>query len=167
MREPTRKHQNVKNRPSMRRDHEPVAMILFGIVIIIGSLRVGIGWGAEGPKSGFFPFYVALTLIGASLINLIAIFAKRVDGLFAEWSQLGQVMLVVIPTALYVATIPFVGIYVTSIILVTWFMTRIGKYGIAYSLALATITMVAIYLIFENWFLVPLPKGPLEDLLGL
>jgi hypothetical protein len=28
-------------------------------------------------------------------------------------------------------------------------------------------TMVAFYLVFEIWFQVPLPKGPLESLLGL
>ena len=28
------------------------------LIVIIGSLKVGIGWGAEGPKAGFFPFYV-------------------------------------------------------------------------------------------------------------
>jgi hypothetical protein len=26
---------------------------------------------------------------------------------------------------------------------------------------------VAFFLVFERWFLVPLPKGPLENLLGL
>jgi len=28
-------------------------------------------------------------------------------------------------------------------------------------------TVVAIYLMFEKWFLVPLPKGPIEDFFGL
>jgi hypothetical protein len=28
-------------------------------------------------------------------------------------------------------------------------------------------TMVAFFLVFERWFLVPLPKGPIEALLGL
>jgi hypothetical protein len=28
-------------------------------------------------------------------------------------------------------------------------------------------TAVVLYLVFEKWFKVPLPKGPLENLLGL
>ena len=28
-------------------------------------------------------------------------------------------------------------------------------------------TAVVLYLVFEKWFKVPLPKGPLESLLGL
>ena len=38
-----------------------VAMVAFGAIVISGSLQVGIGWGAEGPKSGFFPFYLGVT----------------------------------------------------------------------------------------------------------
>ena len=39
---------------------------------MIGSLQVGIGWGADGPKSGFFPFYVGLIIVLASVRNLVA-----------------------------------------------------------------------------------------------
>ena len=28
---------------------------LFGIIVIVGSLKAGINWGAEGPRAGFFP----------------------------------------------------------------------------------------------------------------
>ena len=35
------------------------------------------------------------------------------------------------------------------------------------SLLVAIGVPVLTFLMFENWFLVPLPKGPLEDLLGL
>jgi hypothetical protein len=31
----------------------------------------------------------------------------------------------------------------------------------------SVVTMVVFYLVFEKWFKVPLPKGPLENLLGL
>jgi hypothetical protein len=42
---------------------------LFGIVVIIGSLKAGINWGAEGPRAGFFPFYIGLFIIVSSVIN--------------------------------------------------------------------------------------------------
>ena len=32
-------------------------MVLLGVVTVVGSLKVGTGWGAEGPQSGFFPFW--------------------------------------------------------------------------------------------------------------
>ena len=68
-------------------------MAVFAAIVIAGSIQVGIGWGAEGPKAGFFPFYVGLTILGSSIINLGATVSERGDRrLFAEWGQLGQVM---------------------------------------------------------------------------
>ena len=115
---------------------------LLGLVTMIGSWKVGIGWGAEGPKSGFFPFYVGLAIILGSAVNIARAYGDRSRGLFAEWSQLRQVMAVVIPTTVYVLVLPFTGIYLASIVLIVGFM------------------------MFEKWFLVPLPKGPIEAMLG-
>ena len=47
-------------------------------------------------------------------------------------------------------------------------MKWLGRYSIALSRAgRDRRAMVSIYLMFEKWFLVPLPKGPIEDLFGL
>jgi hypothetical protein len=69
-----------------------IAMIAFGAVVIAGSLQVGIGWGAEGPKSGFFPFYLGVSIIAASALNLVAAHAQGRQKVFADWSQLGSVL---------------------------------------------------------------------------
>ena len=37
---------------------------LLGAIVIVGSLQVGIDWGVEGPKSGFFPFYLGVMIVG-------------------------------------------------------------------------------------------------------
>jgi hypothetical protein len=145
-----------------------IAIAALGLVTIAGSLQVGIGWGAEGPKSGFFPFYLGLIIVGASIVNLVqAWFGQDLPDIFAEWVQLRQVMAVVIPTAVYVAVIPWIGIYIASLILIAAFMIQLGSYKLTFSLAMAVGVMAVIYLTFEKWFLVPLPKGPLEALLGL
>ncbi len=39
-----------------------VAMAVFSLIVIAGSVQVGIGWGAEGPQAGFVPFYVGLLI---------------------------------------------------------------------------------------------------------
>ena len=140
-----------------------IAMMAFGAIVIYGSLKVGIGWGPEGPKAGFFPFYLGVVIIAASVINLIAAWSQDPRKIFAEWAQLMQVLSVVIPTAIYVCAIPFVGIYVSSLLLIAAFMMWFGRYNIAFSAAISIGVVVTIYLMFEKWFLVPLPKGPIED----
>ena len=73
----------------------------------------------------------------------------------------------VIPTTIYVFAVPWTGIYLSSLILIAVFMRWLGRYGIAMCAAVSIGVTLATYLMFEKWFLVPLPKGPLEDLLGL
>jgi putative tricarboxylic transport membrane protein len=145
-----------------------VGMILLGLIVMVGSWQIGIGWGAEGPKSGFFPFYLGIIIVGASIFNLIQASLER-DGpvLFAEWAQLRQVLAVIIPTAVYVGAIPWIGIYVSSLVLIALFMVWLGNYRITYALMISAGVVIGTYLTFEKWFLVPLPKGPLEELLGL
>jgi len=144
-----------------------VATALFGLIVILGSMQVGTGWGAEGPKSGFFPFYLGVIIMLGSAVNMIEAARKSGDKTFADWSQLRQVLSVVIPTAVYVTVIPWIGIYVSSFLLIGLFMVWLGNYRPWYAFALSALIMVATFLIFEQWFLVPLPKGPLEEVLGL
>ena len=140
---------------------------LFGVIVIAGSVKAGINWGAEGPRAGFFPFYVGIIIVAASAVNLWSGLREDDTSLFAEWGQLRQVLSVVIPTAIYVGAMRFTGLYVASIVFIGWFMRWLGKYSWLTVAAVAIGMPVIAYLIFERWFLVPLPKGPLEEWLGL
>jgi putative tricarboxylic transport membrane protein len=140
---------------------------LFGVIVIIGSVKAGINWGAEGPRAGFFPFYVGIFIVVASAINLWHGLRDGDDSLFAEWGQLRQVMSVVIPTAIYVGVMPFTGLYLASIVFIGWFMRWLGKYSWPIVTLVALGMPIVTYFIFERWFLVPLPKGPIEEWLGL
>ena len=141
-------------------------MGFLGALSIVGSLQVGIGWGAEGPKAGFFPFYCGLIVVLSTLINLISAIRMPESGLFAEWPALGQVVSVIAPTTIYVLAIPYLGMYVSSAILIAAFMKYFGRYSWLFSIAIAVVVPIAIFFMFEIWFLVPLPKGPIENLLG-
>ncbi|HLM13055.1 MAG TPA: tripartite tricarboxylate transporter TctB family protein [Reyranella sp.] len=143
------------------------AMALLGIIAIIGSLRVGTGWGAEGPKSGFFPFWIGLIVVVTSLYNMVRAYTHGSRKLFANWMQIAQVLKVVLPLTIYVGIIPWIGIYLASALLIAGFMRWIGRYGWPLTLAISIGLPVLTYFTFEMWFLVPLPKGPLEDMLGL
>lgn len=140
---------------------------IFALVVIYGSVLAGIGWGDEGPKAGFFPFYVALFILVSSVINFLQVGAAVPrDRLFAGWGQLRQVMAVVVPSTIYVVLVPWIGIYLASTLLIAFFMKWLGRYGWGLTLLVSVGTMAATFIVFELWFLVPLPKGPIEDFLG-
>ncbi len=155
--------------PSHRAVETGVALVTtgFAVLVIVGSLKAGINWGAEGPRAGFFPFYIGLFILLASMVNLFSAFMDMPrDKLFAEWGQLFRVVAVIVPTAVFVAAIPWVGIYVSSALLIALFMFWLGKYPPHFVAAISIGVTVATFLVFEKWFLVPLPKGPVETWLG-
>jgi len=157
--------------PGPRQRNVEIGVALFvlalGVITMIGSLQVGIGWGEEGPKSGFFPFWIGLIVVLASVVNFVRALTVPSSKLFAEWSQLAEVRKVIIPMVIYVAAVPWLGIYVASALLIAGFMRWLGRYGWLLSVLIGVVLPVVIYVTFEKWFLVPLPKGPLEDWLGL
>lgn len=162
-------HKSRAAGPAHKAVETGVALLIaaFGLIVIIGSVKAGINWGAEGPRAGFFPFYVGVAIMAASAINLWHALRDPDDRLFAEWGQLRQVTSVVVPTAIYVGSMPFAGLYVASTVFIGWFMRQLGGYRWLPTAAVALGMPIVTYLVFERWFLVPLPKGPIEDWLGL
>jgi hypothetical protein len=153
------------------RSVEIAVVLIFAVLAVIGiagSLRAGIGWAAEGPRAGFFPFYVSLIVLVASGINFLNIF-REYSGreVFAQWAQLRQVLAVVVPATVYVFAVPVLGMYVSSGLLIAVFMKWLGRYNWLLVLAVGIAVPIITFILFERWFLVPLPKGPLEDWLGL
>lgn len=148
-----------------------LAFVAAGAVAIWDSARLGAGWGADGPQSGYFPFWIGVLLVLAAAVNLASVARGSAPrsaegGMFLTWPQARTVATVFIPTTIYVAAIPFSGIYVASALLVAWFMTRLGGFGLTRAVGAGIATAVITFIVFEIWFLVALPKGPLEDFLG-
>ena len=46
-------------------------LVLLAILVITDSLRAGIDWADDGPRSGYFPFYIGLLLLASSATVLI------------------------------------------------------------------------------------------------
>jgi hypothetical protein len=145
-------------------------LILVAGIVIYDTMRLGIGWiEGQGPASGYFPFYIACALGTAGVVTLaqaIAGATEDADETFVEVASFLRVLAVLVPAFVYVGLIEYLGIYVASAILIVFFMIAIGREGPVKSLAVGTFVPVVLFMMFERWFLVPLPKGPLETLLG-
>jgi hypothetical protein len=147
-----------------------VAAVLAALagLVIADSLRVGIGWADDGPRAGYFPFYIGLLLLGASLWVIVGQLLKwKQAAAFVSRAAGMQVLAVLWPMGVYVALIKLLGIYVASALLIGWFMHRHGEHRVRTKAAVALGVPLAFFFVFERWFLVPLPKGPLEALFGL
>jgi hypothetical protein len=145
-------------------------IFLLGAIVIVDSVRLGFGWQEiHGPRPGYFPFYIGLIMCVASLVNVVrALMVRGEDNkTFVEVGQLKMVLAVLVPTALFAALVTWIGIYLSSVLFIGFFMRWLGKYPWWKVAGVGLGTAVVLYLVFEKWFKVPLPKGPLENLLGL
>ena len=145
-----------------------VLFLLLGALVMWDSVRLGARWGSDGPQAGYFPFYIALLMSLAFAVNLVVALVKK-GGFrtFVEVEQLKLVLSVLVPSIVYAGLIALLGIYVASAVFVAFFMRWLGKYLWWKVAAVSIGNSVVFFLVFEMWFKVPLPKGPLENLLGI
>jgi len=148
-----------------------VALFFFalGALVVFDSVRLGAKWGEDGPQAGYFPFYIGLIICAAAAINLLRGVSMRPerDKGFVEVGQLKLVLAVLLPTAVYAALVGWLGIYVASILFIAFFMRWLGKYAWWKVAAVSVGNSIFFFLVFEVWFKIPLPKGPVETLLRL
>jgi len=145
-----------------------VLLFLVGVVMMIEGYRVGMGWAFDGPKAGYFPFRTgAIICISSVVIFLRTLFGKHpIPKLFVSWDRFKLVLYVLIPTALYVLATQFIGIYVASAVFIGGFMRAMDKFSWLKIILISVGVSASLFGMFEIWFMVPLPKGPLESLLG-
>jgi putative tricarboxylic transport membrane protein len=148
-------------------DLTTVAILMAGACLVVGdALRLGIGWGSDGPRSGFFPFWLAvLVLLAGAGIARQAV--QRIGRpAFVVPGQLRPVLQTLLPAIGYVLIMPWLGLYVASALYMAAYMRWLGRYGWHTAGMVGVGFAAAAFVIFETWFLVPMPKGPLEAWLG-
>jgi putative tricarboxylic transport membrane protein len=147
-----------------------VYIVLIALALLLGfdNWRTGMGWEAEGPQAGYFPFYLSVILGAASLYGLIGIFLSRAASseTFVTRDQLRRVMQVFVPTFLFCLFTQWLGLYVASFILIAGFMWMVGRIALWKSVVTSLVFSLAMFVTFEIAFDVIMPKGPLEALFG-
>jgi hypothetical protein len=143
-------------------------LLVFAAVMAFDNWRTGMGWAPDGPRAGYFPFYLSLILGGASLYGLAEGISKRgqAGGSFVDREQLRRVLQVFVPTVAFCLLTQLLGIYVASLLLIAAFMRFVGRIAWWKALLTSFLFAAAIFVIFDVAFDVIMPKGPVEALLG-
>lgn len=149
-----------------------VALLGLGGVVMVDAARLGSGWGGEGPRSGFFPFWLALLLVVCSAVIVVQALRRPAGKPFVRREQLVPVLKVVVPVALFITlTDPpgppnGLGLYVAAMVYIATYMRWVGRHRWRAVLLVSIVVPAVAFVVFERWFLVPMPKGPLETWLG-
>jgi putative tricarboxylic transport membrane protein len=142
-----------------------VLMLLAGVVLA-DATRLGFGWGSDGPQSGFFPFWMALIMLVTCGAIVVQTLRRTGTGRFVTREQLSPVLKVLWPATVMVALTQFIGLYVATALYLGFYMRWVGRHSWRAVAALALGVPIVTFLVFEKWFLMPMPKGPLEHWWG-
>jgi hypothetical protein len=135
-------------------------------LVAIDSLSHDVGWNANGPGPGYFPFRIGVLLIAASAAIAVNAARGEPSRAFVTGVGLRRSFSVFWPTAAAVAGMFALGSYVPSLVYLAWMMRTHGRHRWVRAIATSTVIILVIFVIFELWFQVPLAKGPVEAALG-
>jgi hypothetical protein len=143
-----------------------VVLMAGGVLVIWDSLRLGVGWGTDGPKSGFFPFWLGLILIVTCLVISMQAIRRADRTAFIPRGALAPVLKVLLPATGYVLSMHWIGLYVATTLYMAVYMRWIGRFPWLSVAVVSVVVSAVTFFVFEIWFLVPMPKGPLETYFG-
>jgi hypothetical protein len=141
-------------------------VLALGVIVIADSLRLGAGWGIDGPRSGFFPFWLGTVLVLAAAALLVQAWRRGARVPFVNRQKLRPVLIVLLPALGLVLVTEWLGLYVASALYLGGYMRAVGGHRWLAVVLIAIGIPILTFLVFERWFVVPMPKGPLEAWLG-
>jgi len=139
-----------------------------GGVILSGAHELDTGWTRSGPEAGYFPMRIAWLLIGASaFIFLRSLLDRRPSEPFLTDRKAANLVRFVVPLTILVVAAPWLGLYLAITLYLVAAIGLVGKVSWPTTAAVALLAPASLFVLFEFFFKVPLPKGPLGALLGM
>ena len=143
-----------------------IVFFLIGVVMIVDNYRIGAGWAPDGPQAGYFPLRIGVIICIAAAVVLFQTLRGERGKAFVTFARLRHVLVVLVPTIVFVLAIKFLGIYVASALFIAAFMRAMDRFSWLKTIVISVGVSAALFWLFELQFTVPLPKGPLEARFG-
>ena len=143
-----------------------IVFFLIGVVMIVDNYRIGAGWAPDGPQAGYFPLRIGVIICIAAAVVVFQTLRGERGKAFVTFARLRHVLVVLVPTIVFVLAIKFLGIYVASALFIAAFMRAMDRFSWLKTIVISIGVSAMLFWMFELQFLVPLPKGPLEAMFG-
>ena len=143
-----------------------IVFFLIGVVMIVDNYRIGAGWASDGPQAGYFPLRIGVIICIAAALVVVQTLRGERGRVFVTFARLRHVLVVLVPTIVFVLAIKFLGIYVASALFIAAFMRAMDRFSWLKTVVTSIGVSAMLFWLFELQFLVPLPKGPLEAMFG-
>lgn len=144
-------------------------LFVLGLLMAFQSTRYSL-WGRSGPEAGFFPFAIALLMMGLSLPicikSAVLIRAPKKDKVLAEEEKrevsIFKFSSYIIMILLYGVLIDKVGYLVTSALFLFFVLKYIERQNWRITILVGSASIIISHLLFVYFLKVPLPRGLLR-----
>ena len=135
-----------------------LVITILGIVVILISLKYGFG-AFRRPGPGLYPFFIGLCIAGFGAVLLLSEFRNLARPPLFGKGEIQTFLLMVTVFCLWIVLMPLLG-YVVVTLLATFGFGKIMKLeGWRKPLAISAGTTLFIYLLFDYWLYIDLPRG--------
>lgn len=142
-----------------------LGLLLGAIILVREAVRLPIGWTTAGPGAGFFPFWLAagvmlfaLLIVARTLRAGRAGSSRRVKPFIAATAR-RPLLIAFLPMVAVVAVIEYLGLYLGGGLYLAGYMRWVGRDRWPRIVLVSVLVPLGLFLIFERWFLLPMPKG--------
>ena len=160
----------------MRKANLGVAIFLFliGAIVMFDAVRLGFRWvPGFGPGAGYLPFYLALGILictGIFIVKQIRQLSKEGfvgDKRLIQEGGLKPILWVLIPSTVMVILTSIIGLHFAAFVFLFFYMRKVGDIGWLECALVSILFPVGMYLVFDRFFLIPLPDGILGNYIKL
>ncbi|MFQ5803725.1 MAG: tripartite tricarboxylate transporter TctB family protein [Candidatus Methylomirabilales bacterium] len=147
-----------------------LGLVAFAGIFAWYAQELPIGWvEGEGPGGGFFPFWLSVIMgtvaVAVGVQEFLRGSAPRLaDKRFFAEGGLRQILLIAIPGLVMVTLIDVISTYLAAMIFLFYYTRGIGKHSWPIVILVSVAVPIGIFLLFEKFLLIPLPKGYLDKL---
>jgi hypothetical protein len=135
-------------------------LMVLSMVIIIVSLGYGLG-ALRRPGPGLYPFCVGVFLMlpFSIILHILGETSGRAKPLFINRYGLGKFLLMILTFILWVTAMPYLGYVIVTLVATCCFCKVMRLEGWLKPIALSVGTALFIYLLFDYWLYIDLPRG--------
>ena len=135
-------------------------VLLFVLGGIISYVSWGYGFGSlSRPGPGLYPFFIGLAIVVFSLFTLLAQLRSGTAAVPIDSSARKTFALMVTTFCVWIAAMPLLGYVAVTLIATYAFCKAMNLEGWRKPLAVSAGTALFIYVLFDYWLYIDLPRG--------
>jgi putative tricarboxylic transport membrane protein len=141
-----------------------VDFLLFVLGIVIVAVSIGYGFGSlERPGPGLYPIFLGAAIVISSFFVLLSDLRSGTRTIVLEKEGAKTIFLMLLTFCLWILAMEWLG-YVVVTLLATFAICKIMKLeGWKKPLAVSGATALLLYLLFDVWLYIDLPRGIFEQ----